>query len=427
MALVKCRECAREISDQAAVCPHCGIKGAAQSRYGKASWLQTLRKKTLAAPGLAFGLFLVLLVALTASFDQSGNKPSSTTAPSTSALQPATDTLASSNQVLVANNVPDWQLPKPGTSAFIGVSGEHAQSAVVCKTLSEFNEHEEGTAGDPPGCVKFKSGTPAIIEGLMYDVSVGFNPIAKILIPSVKYSGFITLSDGLVPVVPIGTSLTVQDSIGFSLAKSQNEMSYSGEIFYKARIKILKQNENLGQNGYDLYVSINGHNSEKGWILSDVNNAGSNNMLGEFQYSILGSNQNIPASYLLKNSPSTWSNALADEGDVAPFNVPRGAPDFRKFTNYYSKAAYSAGAAVRCGFKSKEWETQVVKSDDIFLARRGVYDFQPRNLATTAIENAATQLDGALSSGNAAPAAICMSLKNSSGYNLANAAADLGQ
>ena len=326
-----------------------------------------------------------------------------------------------------------WNVPAPGTPAFIGTNGDHAASAIVCKSLAAFDARERRISGHPRRCVKVKSGTVAIINGIKYDpasVSAGGDQwtIAEIYIPSQKLDGFVTLAKALVPIIPPGKVIHVRSAgDGFRLAKAQEDFSGVGRKFTRARIEILRQDGAVGENGRDLYVAIddNGH-VKKGWLESFSLTDETGQLINRFKYSTTDLTQKIPKPFLLTGSPQNLAKALANQTDVSPFHVPRGDPDFAKYTDYYAAADYSAAAAVRCGFRGHNWEERVLTEELDLLKLRSLYDYPlSATAAKRAVVSAKLQLQSSTKAGLQAPYSICANLRNSRGFLLAQSMTSL--
>lgn len=68
MALIKCRECSKDVSSEAPTCPHCGVLGPDPATSHQAIALENLRKTNAQAAGclstifmLAISVFLMLI------------------------------------------------------------------------------------------------------------------------------------------------------------------------------------------------------------------------------------------------------------------------------------------------------------------------------------------------------------------------------
>ena len=103
---------------------------------------------------------------------------------------------------------PAWKKPAAGAHAFLGDDGGGVDTATVCGTLDHYRDwlHHE----HPSDCQTFQHGLPVIIEVVTHDPvtdTVGdeyYVPIAKILIPSRNFTGYVQLL-GLHPDIPKGT------------------------------------------------------------------------------------------------------------------------------------------------------------------------------------------------------------------------------
>jgi hypothetical protein len=108
MALVKCRECGHEVSDQAEACPHCGIKnpgqptGVTPQADEKPSRVQTPKKKGNGCLTV-IGVFFVIIVVVVAIGNNTGSS-SSTNGPISSTPQSSSPS---------SGNVPPSHPPPP--------------------------------------------------------------------------------------------------------------------------------------------------------------------------------------------------------------------------------------------------------------------------------------------------------------------------
>ena len=161
MALVKCRECGREVSDHAEVCPHCGIKSPKKKGHG-----------CLLITGLMVAAIGVLLFGLAISGNDSTSATKQTDPHSTKATSLA-DTPTGSSQD--SNSV-----------VFIGNKGRFITTAIGCPNLDDMkafvNDYSDAMVAKDSvgesnaiatafqaGCQTFHSGD----EGLVID-SKGF-------------------------------------------------------------------------------------------------------------------------------------------------------------------------------------------------------------------------------------------------------------
>jgi hypothetical protein len=336
---------------------------------------------------------------------------------------------------LAANNISSWKMPMTGGTAFLGVNGGHAESVVVCKTISDFRKRQDSISGHPSGCRRFHSGTSVVIQGLQYDPGSVFSggysmPVAKIFIPPEKFIGFVALDKGLIPDIPPETVLTVTSggTTTFRLAASQGDISGSGPKFSKAIVKVIRQDAKIGDNGRDLYISVvsGKYEGKEGWIFGNLVNDLDGNPIDQFTYAILSPHQNIPKIYLLKKSATTISAALDSQRSVPPFDVRRGRPDFLRFVDYYAPGNYAAGEAVHCGLKDKAWGRHVLLESLRLLSARSVYDYPLETPGKAdALKPAIYQVNAAIKAGLHAPLSACANLRSSPGYSLANSLAML--
>ena len=330
-------------------------------------------------------------------------------------------------------SAPGWNIPAPGTQAFIGTNGNHAEAAVICKSLADFRAREDSVSGHPTGCVKIKSGTLAIIKGLIYDPGAIFAgghdmPIAEIYIPSSHFIGYVTLFRGLVPRLPQGQAIVVRGAIsGFRLARSQEDLSGAGRRYIGAKIKIIRQDAAIGEGGRDLYVALGSDGRARtGWLLGSSLNGKDGNPLEEFKYAIVDRKHEIPKSFLIRNFPKSLAGSLNDRQRVAPFDVPRGNADFMKYVDYYANGNYAAGAAVRCGLRGNKWESEVFDRTILLLVERANYDYPLSDVdQKRALNSVRRQLLSSIKAGLHAPYSICPTLGESQGFLLAESITQL--
>lgn len=138
MALKPCRECGKEVSDQAESCPHCGIKNPGSvARSSPPPPAQPPSKKKRSGCLTVFGVCILLLVILTIIGSQS-NKSSSPNSPGNTQSQPA----QSPSDNVPANTSPapqsascssDWRACKDNAD-LVNNSNDWAQITSACET-----------------------------------------------------------------------------------------------------------------------------------------------------------------------------------------------------------------------------------------------------------------------------------------------------
>jgi hypothetical protein len=333
------------------------------------------------------------------------------------------------------NNIPAWKIPKPGTEAFLGVNGNHSESVIICKTISDFYKRENSISGHPRGCEKFHSGVLVIIQGLQYDpdsiFSGGYSmPIVKIKIPSKNFTGYTYLDKGIQPKIPYGSEISIKSSgnLTFRLAHSKEDLSGIGQKFSSAFIKIVRQDQDIGFGGRNLYVTIisQKNKGKSGWIFGQSENTTDGTPITQFEYAVLSPHQTIPKSYLIPNTAPTISASLHSQQNVPPFGVPRGNSDFHHFVDYYAQGNYVAGAAVHCGLKGKAWGQRVRLETLRLLFARSIYDYPLETHGKAeALKPAVSQINASIKAGLHVPLSACAGLKVSSGYSLADSLATL--
>jgi hypothetical protein len=128
--------------------------------------------------------------------------------------------VATSIAVGAEKEVPAWKKPAPGTPAFLGDDGGGVDTATVCGTADRYRDWLRSE--HPSGCHTFQHDLPVIIEVVTHDpvldqVGEAYLPIAKIQIPSRKFTGYVQLL-GLHPVIPSGAMVHFKsENVGFSL------------------------------------------------------------------------------------------------------------------------------------------------------------------------------------------------------------------
>jgi hypothetical protein len=113
---------------------------------------------------------------------------------------------------------PAWKKPAAGPHAFLGDDGGGVDTATVCGTLDHYRDWLR--LEHPSDCQTFQHGLPVVIEVVTHDPvtdAVGdyYQPIAKILIPSRNFTGYVQLL-GLHPDIPKGTIVHYKRNRGFN-------------------------------------------------------------------------------------------------------------------------------------------------------------------------------------------------------------------
>lgn len=89
MALIKCRECGRDISDQATACPHCGAPLAA-TQAGNATRVEVVQKRSGCGTLLLIGVAVLALLYFIGRCSPGTTDGATSAAPTSAAVEPAT-------------------------------------------------------------------------------------------------------------------------------------------------------------------------------------------------------------------------------------------------------------------------------------------------------------------------------------------------
>ena len=332
-----------------------------------------------------------------------------------------------SSRASAQSNLPGWMVPSPGTAGFLGTSG--GNGVTVCDTA----EHFRGWLNDlrTSGCKKFTGGESAIIKGLVFDPAqdnipgskIG-EPLARVYIPSKKFTGYLLLMGEITPAIPAGTIIHLKRTGTLRLAPSQNaDLGVGIQLGKQATVRVIRY---APSDARDLYVIVVGgpNNGKHGWIFSLSTEEINSIPITEFQYSVLNPNQSLPPNLLYHGVAGISPPRAARNPHVRPFGVRRGRQDFQHFVDYYAHGNYAAAEAVHCGFKSTTWGERVRVETGNLLRWRFLYDFPQGTSDDTGFWKAVfEQIDSAIKAGLHARLSACTTLTNSPAYFLADSLA----
>lgn len=173
-------------------------------------------------------------------------------------------------------DIPQWHKAARGTHAYLGDDGGGANTRTVCDTADRYRDWLDDER--PSGCLSFQHDLPVVIEAVTFDPvkdmlpgSHAGLPIAKILIPSKKFSGYTHLL-GLHPLIPPGTIIrfkkTGNETIELStLAAADNSRTI--DLGDQVSAKLVDYDPSIDDN-YGLHVTIldGVHAGQSGWTLS---------------------------------------------------------------------------------------------------------------------------------------------------------------